>query len=108
MQKFNFQAVKVQLLERKTSTFGKRKFNRIFIRPFLHVYAKVVTESKNTYFHRFPFREFSVRDLQSARSLSNQFKMLEVLTRSPVTAPLKACLGEEFEAEVVVVYLIGE
>ena len=34
--------------------------------------------------------------------------MLEVLARCPVAAPLKACLGEEAEAEVVVVYLVGK
>ncbi len=34
--------------------------------------------------------------------------MLVVLTRSPVAAPLKAGLDEEAEAEVVVVYLVGE
>ena len=32
--------MKVELLGRKSSTFGKRKFNRIFIRPFPYVYAK--------------------------------------------------------------------
>ena len=40
--------------------------------------------------------------------LSDQLEMLEVLARLPVTTPLKACLGEELEAEVVVVYLIWE
>ena len=34
--------------------------------------------------------------------------MLKVLARSPVAAPLEAGLGEEAEAEVVVVYLVGE
>ena len=34
--------------------------------------------------------------------------MLVVLTRSPVAAPLEAGLGEEAEAEVFVVYLVGE
>ena len=34
--------------------------------------------------------------------------MLEVLARCPVAAPLEASLGEEAEAEVVVVYLVGE
>ena len=34
--------------------------------------------------------------------------MLVVLTCSPVTAPFEASLGEKFEAEVVVVYLVGE
>ena len=34
--------MKVELLERKSSTFGKRKFNRIFIRPFPYVYAMVI------------------------------------------------------------------
>ena len=34
--------------------------------------------------------------------------MLVVLTRSPVTAPLEACLSKETEAEVFVVNLIGE
>ena len=34
--------------------------------------------------------------------------MLEVLARSPVAAPLEAGLGEEAEAEVVMVYLVGE
>ena len=34
--------------------------------------------------------------------------MLEVLARCPVAAPLETGLGEEAEAEVVVVYLVGE
>ena len=41
-------------------------------------------------------------------SLFYKFKMLVVLTRGPVTAPIEACLGEELEAEVVVVNLVGE
>jgi hypothetical protein len=32
--------------------------------------------------------------------------VLVVLTRSPVTSPLEACLREKFEAEVVMVYLV--
>ena len=34
--------------------------------------------------------------------------MLVVLAGGPVTAPVEAGLGEEAEAEVVVVYLVGE
>ena len=34
--------------------------------------------------------------------------MLEVLARGPVATPLEASLGKETEAEVVVVYLVGE
>ena len=32
LQKLNFQSVKVELLERKSSTFGKRKFYCMFMR----------------------------------------------------------------------------
>ena len=38
-QKFNFQRAKVQLLGAKSSTFGKRKFNRYIYTAFLYVYA---------------------------------------------------------------------
>jgi len=57
LQKLNFQEVKVELLERKSSTFGKRKFNRIFIRPFPYVYTGVFwwSVSPNS---RFPLPEF--------------------------------------------------
>ena len=41
-------------------------------------------------------------------SLFYKFKMLVVLMRGPVTAPVEAGLAEEAEAEVVVVYLVGE
>lgn len=34
--------------------------------------------------------------------------MLVILAGGPVTAPVEAGLGEEAEAEVVMVYLVGE
>ena len=34
--------------------------------------------------------------------------MLIVLTRGPVATPLETSLNEELEAEIVVVYLVGE
>ena len=40
--------------------------------------------------------------------LFNKFKVLEVLARSPVAAPLEAGLGEEAEAEIIVVDLVRE
>ena len=47
-QKFNFRVLKVQLLQAKSSTFGKRKFNGIFIRPFLYVYTRVQLVEKTS------------------------------------------------------------
>ena len=40
--------------------------------------------------------------------LFNEFKMLVVLARGPIATPVEAGLGEELEAEVVVVYLVGK
>ena len=34
--------------------------------------------------------------------------MLKVLAGSPVASPLEACFGEEYEAEIVMVNLVGE
>ena len=34
--------------------------------------------------------------------------MLVVLARGPIATPVEAGLGEKFEAEVVVVYLVGK
>ena len=40
--------------------------------------------------------------------LLDKFKVLIVLARRPVATPLEASLDEEFVAEVVVVYPVGE
>lgn len=38
----------------------------------------------------------------------DDLKVLVVLARNPVTAPVEAGLGKQLEAEVIVVYLVGE
>jgi len=53
-------------------------------------------------------KEKQIGCLVFSNRLLYQLEVLVVLACNPVTAPVKAGLGEQFEAEVVVVYFVGE